>query len=118
MAVVTGCYRTCVIDGLPTFARSCRPSRPRWGCHTLQFEALLTAARKSPLVFDFALVTMLGLLGLRISETCGADVAEIGEEHGRRVLRVVGNGSCWCPCLRPSVEPLVTGAGAELLNRP
>jgi len=30
-------------------------------------------------VFDFALVTMLGLLGLRIFETCGADVAEIGE---------------------------------------
>jgi integrase len=33
---------------------------------------------------------MLGLLGLRIFEACAADV---GEEHGHRVLRVVGKGS-------------------------
>lgn len=31
----------------------------------LEFEALLTAARESANVFDFALVAMLGLLGRR-----------------------------------------------------
>jgi integrase len=36
---------------------------------------------------------MLGLLGLRVFEACGADVADLGEEHGHRVLRVVGKGS-------------------------
>jgi integrase len=36
---------------------------------------------------------MLGLLGLRIFEACGADIADIGEEHGHRVLRVVGKGT-------------------------
>ena len=59
----------------------------------LQFEALLTAARESPDPYDFALVAMLGLLGLRIFEATGADIADLGEEHGRRVLRVCGKGT-------------------------
>jgi integrase len=36
---------------------------------------------------------MLGLLALRIFEACGADIADVGEEHGHRVLRVFGKGS-------------------------
>jgi hypothetical protein len=36
---------------------------------------------------------MLGLLGLRIFEASGTDVGDLGEEHGHRVLRVVGKGS-------------------------
>jgi len=36
---------------------------------------------------------MLGLLGLRIFEASGADIADIGEEHGHRVLRVCGKGT-------------------------
>ncbi len=35
---------------------------------------------------------MLGLLGLRIFEACGANVADLGEEHGHRVLTVRGKG--------------------------
>jgi len=53
----------------------------------LQFEALLTAAKQSPNRCDFALVTMLGLLGLRIFETTGSDIEDLGEEHGHQVLR-------------------------------
>jgi integrase/recombinase XerD len=41
---------------------------------------------------DFALVAMLGLLGLRIFEATGADIGDLGEEHGHRVLRVCGKG--------------------------
>ena len=41
----------------------------------------------------FALVAMLGLLGLRIFEATGADIADLGEEHGHRVLRVCGKGT-------------------------
>jgi integrase/recombinase XerD len=33
---------------------------------------------------------MLGLLGLRIFEATGADIDQLGEEHGHRVLRVHG----------------------------
>ncbi len=59
----------------------------------LQFEALLTTARESSNPSDFALVAMLGLLGLRIFEATGADIADLGEEHGHRVLRVCGKGT-------------------------
>ena len=35
---------------------------------------------------------MLGLLGLRILEACGANITDLGEEHGHRVLKVRGKG--------------------------
>src|SRR5262249_55991910 len=35
---------------------------------------------------------MLGLLGLRIFEACGANIIDLGEEHGHRVLRLRGKG--------------------------
>jgi integrase len=59
----------------------------------LQFEALLTAARESANPCDFALVAMLGLLGLRIFEATAADIADLGVEHGHLVLRVCGKGT-------------------------
>jgi len=49
------------------------------GLTYLQFEALLIAARDSPNRNDFALVAMLGPLGLRVFEACGADVTLGGE---------------------------------------
>ena len=63
------------------------------GLTHLQFEALPTAARDSANINGFALVAMLGLLGLRIFEACAADITDLGEEHGHRVLRVVGRGT-------------------------
>jgi integrase/recombinase XerD len=36
---------------------------------------------------------MLGLLGLRIFEATGADIGDLGEEHGHRVLRVCDKGT-------------------------
>ncbi|MFI7669299.1 tyrosine-type recombinase/integrase [Nocardia sp. NPDC049526] len=97
MAVVTGFYRTCVIDGVlehspAEYVRRPRVSNesPTLGLSHLQFEALLSAARDSANRFDFALVVMLGMLGLRIFEACSTDIADVGEEHGHRVLRVVG----------------------------
>ena len=50
---------------------------PTLGFTHLQFEALLTAARESPKPYDFALVAMLGLLGLRIFEATGADISDL-----------------------------------------
>src|SRR4051794_837221 len=36
---------------------------------------------------------MLGLLGLRIFEATAANITDLGEEHGHRVLRVTGKGT-------------------------
>jgi integrase/recombinase XerD len=66
---------------------------PTLGFTHLQFEALLTAARELPNPYDFALVAMLGLLGLRILEATSTDIAELGKEHGHRVLCVCGKGT-------------------------
>ena len=55
------------------------PESPILGFTHLQFEAMLTAARESPSSYDFGLVAMLVLLGLRIFEATGADVADLGE---------------------------------------
>ena len=41
---------------------------------------------------SFALIAMLGLLGLRIFESCGASISDLGEEHSHRVLRICGEG--------------------------
>ena len=65
---------------------------PTLGLTHLQFEALFTAARQSTNPCDFALVTMLGLLELRIFEATGSNIEDLGEEHGHRMLRVRGKG--------------------------
>ena len=99
-SVTAGFYRTCVIDGVLEHSpaehvrRPAVPAEsPTLGFTHLQFEALLTASRESAHPCDFALVAMLGLLGLRIFEATGADISDLGEEHGHRVLRVCGKGS-------------------------
>jgi integrase len=100
LSVVAGFYRTCVLDGILEHSPADHvrrpnvpPESPTLGLSHLQFEALLSAARASVNPNDFALVTMLGLLGLRIFEATRADIDDLGEEHGHRVLRVVGKGT-------------------------
>ena len=99
-SVAAGFYRTCIIDDLLEHSPAehvRRPSvpagSPTLGFTHLQFEALLTAARESSSPCDFALIAMLGLLGLRIFEATDADIADLREEHGHRVLRVCGKGT-------------------------
>ena len=130
VSVVAGFYRTCVIDQVITASPAdyvrrpnVPPESPTLGLSHLQFEALLTAARISINPNDFALVTMLGLLGLRIFEACGANIDDLGEEHGHRVLRVHGKGgkvvlTPLSPAVQRAVERAVAGRtdGPILLN--
>ena len=99
-SVVAGFYRTAVIDGDLDHSPaehvrrpSVPPESPTLGFTHLQFEAMLTAGRESANPCDFALVAMLGLLGLRIFEATSSNIVDLGEEHGHRVLRVCGKGT-------------------------
>jgi integrase/recombinase XerD len=130
VSVMAGFYRTCVIDGLLDHSPAEHLRRPRvppesptLGLTHLQFEALLTAARGSAQCCDFALVTFLGLLGLRIFEACRVDITDLREEHGHRVLRVLGKGGRITlvplpPAVGRAVERAVAGRehGPILLN--
>lgn len=99
LSVIAGFYRTCVIDVVIATSPVEHVRRPRvpaesptLGLTHLQFEALLTAARDSTNPHDYALVAMLGLLGLRVFEATGADITDLSETHGHRVLHVHGKG--------------------------
>lgn len=100
LSIVIGFFRTCVIDGVLEHSPAdyvrrphVPPESPTLGLTHLQFEAMLSAARDSDNPNDFALVAMLGLLGLRIFEATGANVQDLGESHGHRVLKVCGKGT-------------------------
>ncbi|MDQ3358909.1 MAG: site-specific integrase [Actinomycetota bacterium] len=114
LSVVVGFYRTCVIDAVLTASPAehvrrphVPPESPTLGLSHLQFEAMLHAARTSTNINDFALVTMLGL---RIFEACGADIEDLREEHGHRVLKVRGKGS------KVVLTPLPPGAPGPILR--
>ena len=107
LSTVAGFYRTCVIDGVLEHAPTEYVRRPpvttlspTLGLSHLQFEPMLSAARQSANPNDFALVCLLGLLGLRIMEATSLDIDDLGEEHGHRVARVLGRAprSSSCPC--------------------
>jgi integrase/recombinase XerD len=92
-SVVAGFYRTAVIDGVLDHSPAehvrrpaVPPESPTLGLTHLQFEAMLTASREFANPCDFALIAMLGLLGLRIFEATSANISDLGEEHGHRVL--------------------------------
>src|SRR3954453_19912944 len=99
LSTVTMFYRTCVIDGALEHSPAdyvrrphVPPESPTLGLSHLQLEALLAAGRDRANGYAFALVCLLGLLGLRVFEACGLSLSDIGEEHGHRVLRVMGKG--------------------------
>jgi integrase len=70
-------------------ARQCPPNHQLWGSPTCSSRLCW----QSPDRHDFALVAILGLLVLRIFEATSADIADLGEDHGHRVLRVCGKGT-------------------------
>jgi integrase/recombinase XerD len=85
LSVVVGFYRVCVIDQVLPFSpadhvrrRLVPPESPTLGLGHLQFEALITTARLSANLNDFALVVLLGLLGLRTWGKTAAFVPSVG----------------------------------------
>ena len=70
------------------------------GLDRVELGAVIAAARAST-PSDAALITMMGLLGLRVSEACGVQIQDIhGLERGHRTLVLVGKGR------KPATIPL------------
>ncbi|MBV9487316.1 MAG: tyrosine-type recombinase/integrase [Frankiaceae bacterium] len=93
-------YKYAVIDGLISHNPADAVTRPRvsWEgqrrtvLHPLEFAAMLTAARTAGPV-EHALVALLGMLGLRVSEACNADVTDLRYESGYELLHIIGKGA-------------------------
>lgn len=64
---------------------------PRLGLDRPQLAALLAAAEASS-ARDHALLSLLALNGLRVSEALGADVDDLGAERGHRTLQITRKG--------------------------
>ena len=92
-------YKFAHMDGYLSADPGANVQRPKWpqdsptlGLTHLQFEAMLHAGSESDNPYDFAMVAMLGMLGLRLMEACNAQIEDIGIEYGHHVLSVMGKG--------------------------
>jgi site-specific recombinase XerD len=96
---VAGFYKYAVLDGNATVNPTLAVTRPRiaWEgqrrtvLHPLEYAALLTAARHDR-PHSHALVALLGMLGLRVSEACGADITDLHYDRGYELLSIMGKG--------------------------
>ncbi|MCA1824457.1 MAG: tyrosine-type recombinase/integrase [Frankia sp.] len=98
LSTLAGFYKYAVVEGFldrspADHVRRPRVSdeSPRLGLDRVELGLLLgAAAASSPR--DHALVCLLALNGLRVSEACAAAAEDLDDERGHRVLRVVGKG--------------------------
>jgi integrase len=99
LATLAGFYRYAVQEGaLPhspvTHVRRPSVARDSQALGLDRKEAVrFLAAAESASARDHALACLLTLNGLRVSEACAADVADLGLERAHRVLAIIGKGN-------------------------
>jgi integrase len=54
---------------------------------------------------EHALISLLALNGLRVSEATGADIEALGIEHGHRTLIITAKAAGWSPSRSRRVPP-------------
>jgi integrase/recombinase XerD len=98
LCTIAGFYRYAEEEGLIPHSPAIHVRRPRLdyeshatGLDRNELGALLVAARLSS-ARDHALVSLLALNGLRVSEALGADIDALGLERGHRTLTVSREG--------------------------
>src|ERR1022692_3986118 len=98
LCTIAGLYRYAVEEELLDHSPAVHVRRPRLdyeshavGLDRNEFGALLVAAGLGPAA-DHALISLLALNGLRVSEATGADIENLGIERGHRTLVVTRKG--------------------------
>ena len=98
LCTVTGFYRYAEEEGLIAHSPAVHVRRPRidYESHAIGLDrnevgALLVAAGLGPAA-EHALISLLALNGLRVSEAIGADIDALGVERGHRTLTIVRKG--------------------------
>ena len=123
---VAGFYKYAVLDGHVPADPTLAVTRPRiaWEgqhrtvLHPLEYAALLTAARHDG-PQSHALVAILGMLGLRVSEACGANVTDLHYDSGYELLTIMGKAEsqprsrCRSQCYELSTKPRASGRPAQ-----
>lgn len=108
LSIVRGFYSFAEIDGYIDRSPAAHLRMPRvfidesrtLGLDRMELGALIQTARASH-VMDNALITLMGMLGLRVSEACNVRIEDYQDvERGHRVLRLVGKGG------KPATIPL------------
>ena len=109
LTVVKNFYSICELDGLiqrnpathVRLPRVYRDETKTLGLDRLELGAILAQSRTGGDPRRWALVVMLGILGLRVSEACAVQIEDFGDEQqGHVVLRLVGKGG------KPATMPL------------
>jgi integrase/recombinase XerD len=98
LCTIAGLYRYAVEEELLDHSPAAHVRRPRLdyeshavGLDRNELGALLVAAGLGPAA-DHALISLLALNGLRVSEATGADIENLGIERGHRTLVVTRKG--------------------------
>ena len=98
LCAVTGFYRYADEEGLIAHSPAVQVRRPLTGyeSHAIGLDrnevgVLLVAAGLGPTA-EHALILLLALNGLRVSETISADIKALGVEQGHRTLTIVRKG--------------------------
>ena len=98
LSTVAGFYRYAEEEGLLALSPAVHVRRPRldYESHAIGLDrnevgALLVAAGLGPAI-EHALISLLALNGLRVSEATGANIEALGLERGHRTLTIVRKG--------------------------
>jgi hypothetical protein len=98
LSTIAGLYKYAVEEDLLDHSAAADPRRPRidYESHTTGLDrnevgALLVAAGLGTAA-EHALVSLLALNGLRVSEATGSDIEALGTERGRRTLAITRKG--------------------------